>query len=416
MADQVTVDNGALTDYTVSTDDAGADGHVQRVKLTYSADGSATHVDAGADGLLVNLGTNNDVVVTEFDSKIGALTEAAPASDTASSGLNGRLQRIAQRITSLIALFPTSLGQKTKANSFAVTLASDQDALPVTDNSGSLTVDAPVGTPAFVRLSDGSSPISTLPVSAASLPSHDVTNAGTFPVQPSTFTASGNTTMQNAATATGNGTLLTVTGYGTALVYVTGTFVATITFEGTADGTNFHAINATQVGASTIATTATTTGLYRLSVAGLTSIRARISAYTSGSVTATGRTTNAPYASKVINSAQSGTWTVQPGNTANTTAWLVKEQRPATPAQSTVAASASSVQLLASTVGRFGATIYNDSTVNCLVKLGTTASATSFTVKMAPGTYYEVPFGYTGRIDGIWDSATGNARITEITA
>lgn len=40
---------------------------------------------------------------------VGSLTETAPASDTASSGLNGRLQRIAQRITSLIALLPTSL-------------------------------------------------------------------------------------------------------------------------------------------------------------------------------------------------------------------------------------------------------------------------------------------------------------------
>jgi hypothetical protein len=34
--------------------------------------------------------------------RIGDVTEAAPASDTASSGLNGRLQRIAQRLTTLI--------------------------------------------------------------------------------------------------------------------------------------------------------------------------------------------------------------------------------------------------------------------------------------------------------------------------
>jgi hypothetical protein len=40
---------------------------------------------------------------------IGGLTETAPASDTASSGLNGRLQRIAQRFTSLIALVPAAL-------------------------------------------------------------------------------------------------------------------------------------------------------------------------------------------------------------------------------------------------------------------------------------------------------------------
>ncbi len=43
-------------------------------------------------------------VVTATDDTIhGALTESAPATDVASSGLNGRLQRIAQRITSLIS-------------------------------------------------------------------------------------------------------------------------------------------------------------------------------------------------------------------------------------------------------------------------------------------------------------------------
>ena len=45
-----------------------------------------------------------------LDARTGILTETAPASDTASSGLNGRLQRIAQRLTSLIALLPTALG------------------------------------------------------------------------------------------------------------------------------------------------------------------------------------------------------------------------------------------------------------------------------------------------------------------
>ena len=53
----------------------------------------------------------------------------------------------------------------------------------VDDNSSTLTVDAPVGTPVFVRLSDGAAAITTLPVSLASVPSHAVTNAGTFVVQ-----------------------------------------------------------------------------------------------------------------------------------------------------------------------------------------------------------------------------------------
>lgn len=47
---------------------------------------------------------------TEDIARVGIVTETAPATDTASSGLNGRLQRIAQRLTSLIALLPTALG------------------------------------------------------------------------------------------------------------------------------------------------------------------------------------------------------------------------------------------------------------------------------------------------------------------
>jgi hypothetical protein len=56
---------------------------------------------------------------------IGAVDETAPASDTASSGLNGRLQRVAQRLTSLIALLPASLGIKTAAASLSIVPASD---------------------------------------------------------------------------------------------------------------------------------------------------------------------------------------------------------------------------------------------------------------------------------------------------
>lgn len=63
---------------------------------------------------------------------VGAVTETAPASDTASSGLNGRLQRIAQRLTSLISLLPSSIGTKTSAGSLSVVLASDQAAIQTT--------------------------------------------------------------------------------------------------------------------------------------------------------------------------------------------------------------------------------------------------------------------------------------------
>jgi hypothetical protein len=93
---------------------------------------------------------------SDFDTKVGSLTETAPATDTASAGLNGRLQRIAQRLTSIFGAtgdttdaevssgngsmiavlkrlrtllnggLPAALGQTTMANSLAVVLPSNQ--------------------------------------------------------------------------------------------------------------------------------------------------------------------------------------------------------------------------------------------------------------------------------------------------
>ena len=92
------------------------------------------------------------------------------------------------------------------------------------------------------------------------------------------------------------------------------------------------------------------------------------------------------------------------------------ETRPTTGTTTTVAASASSVTLLASNTSRRGASIYNDSTADLYIKLGATASTSSFIEKLGQDARYELPFpAYTGVIDGIWGSATGNARITELT-
>lgn len=95
---------------------------------------------------------------------IGSLTETAPATDTASSGLNGRLQRIAQRLTSLIALFPTSIGTKTSAASLSVVLASDQAAINVAQQvtSGTITnTQKSVGLTAVRATVSGSAPSAT---------------------------------------------------------------------------------------------------------------------------------------------------------------------------------------------------------------------------------------------------------------
>jgi hypothetical protein len=85
-------------------------------------------------------------------------------------------------------------------------------------------------------------------------------------------------------------------------------------------------------------------------------------------------------------------------------------------ARTSVAGAAADTLILAANSNRLGATIYNDSSAILYLALGTAAaSTTDFTVKMVASAYYEVPFGYTGMIRGIWASATGSARIGEVT-
>lgn len=76
------------------------------------------------------------------------------------------------------------------------------------------------------------------------------------------------------------------------------------------------------------------------------------------------------------------------------------------------------VLILASNASRKGATISNDSGAILYLKFETTGgtSSSSFTVRLTANTYYEVPFGYTGPISGIWASGgAGNALVSELT-
>jgi hypothetical protein len=84
--------------------------------------------------------------------------------------------------------------------------------------------------------------------------------------------------------------------------------------------------------------------------------------------------------------------------------------------QTSVASSATNVTLLAANANRLGASIHNDSaSATLFVRLQATATTSNFTVKLFPDSYYEVPFQYTGIIDGIWSAAVGSARVTELT-
>lgn len=89
----------------------------------------------------------------------------------------------------------------------------------------------------------------------------------------------------------------------------------------------------------------------------------------------------------------------------------------ATATRTNVASSASSVAILAANTAREGATVFNDSSAILYLELGSaTASTSNYTVQIAAGGYYEVPYGWTGALTGIWSAANGAARVTELTA
>lgn len=90
-------------------------------------------------------------------------------------------------------------------------------------------------------------------------------------------------------------------------------------------------------------------------------------------------------------------------------------EKASTPSQSSPSVTVASTVVLASNASRLGATIYNEGSEVCYLKLGSTASTTSYSVQLVVGAYYEVPFGYTGAIDGITSTSTAQLRVTEFT-
>jgi hypothetical protein len=156
MADNVSTQTGDVATLPgateIATDQVGT-AHYQRVKVVWGVDGTANDANATTP-LPVDLSASGTIplpsgaatqatlatLLTEadFDTKVGALTETAPASDTASSGVNGRLQRIAQRLTSLIALVPAALGAN---GGLKIEGVASGTVVPVSDGAGSLTVD-----------------------------------------------------------------------------------------------------------------------------------------------------------------------------------------------------------------------------------------------------------------------------------
>jgi hypothetical protein len=163
--------------------------------LQTAGNASLTSIDGK---LPATLGTKADAaslpvtLSTENQALTGALTEAAPGTDTASSGLNGRLQRIAQRLTSLIAQFPATIGVKASAASLSVAIATDDAQIGAKTTASTIGAG---GSGLIGWLSDAATSLATL-VTRTRAPSAPVNRSGTI-------TAGGTAQSLVAANATG---------------------------------------------------------------------------------------------------------------------------------------------------------------------------------------------------------------------
>lgn len=192
--------------------------------------------------------------------------------------------------------------------------------------------------------------------------------------------------IQSAAAATGNGTTLDVQGFSTVAAQVEGTFVGTITWEGRvvadpADTTTWTAIYAINVNTGTSATTATTTGIYQLDVSAFSEFRARVSAWTSGTIT-------------VIAVASLGEGQNAPGPLPTGSTTLGNGQ---------ATAGAASGALVAARVGRKSVTVRNiHATESCYIGAGTVSAANGMLLKALES----VALTTTAAINGIRAGST----------
>jgi len=115
---------------------------VTTVGTVSSVTAIANALPAGTNSIgqvTANAGTNLNTSLLALETtqvtqntRIGDLTETAPANDTASSGLNGRLQRIAQRLTSLITT-TTDRTQKTQLTNGTIDVAATSGVAGLSD-------------------------------------------------------------------------------------------------------------------------------------------------------------------------------------------------------------------------------------------------------------------------------------------
>jgi hypothetical protein len=369
MADNVDITPGAGA--TIATDDAGAAGHVQLVKLAIATNGSATLIPADADGIKVNLGADNDVTVT------GSVTANAGTNlNTSALGTAANQATIIGHLDGVEGSLTTIAGDTTDIEA-AVELIDDTVAV--------------LGTDTYTEATTKGLIIGAVRRDA------DTTLVGTTnEIGPLQLDANGRLKVEAFSGETLPVSLTSTTVTGTVAVTQSGTWDEV----GINDSGNSITVDYATTGSGTA------TGALRVELANNgTGVLATV-----GAVTAI---TNAlPAGTNAIGklAANSG---VDIGDVD-----VLSVPLPTLAATGTVTSvndTASSTTLLSSGATRKGFRIFNDSTQRLYVKYGTTASATDFTVRVEADGYLEENH-YYGRVDGIWAAdGSGAARITELT-
>ena len=215
------------------------------------------------------------------------------------------------------------------------------------------------------------------------------------------------TTSTGTITATAQTAVISLTpGWSSTAWQLTGTWTGTVNFEKSVDGTNWTTMSFYDANVSNATNAVTANGIYFASAGAMEFIRLRSSGTWTGTLTWTNSRSFGQKSTTIQDALPSGSNTIgNVGYSSLTTASVTS-----------VAGSITAVTLLNSNTNRDQAIIVNDSSSILYVKYGTAATSALYTYKLVANATLELPQPiYTGIITGIWATATGAARITEVT-
>lgn len=322
--------------------------------------------------------------------------------------LDSSVQSVKTAVESINTKTP-SQGQAAMAASVPVAIASNQSPVPVTGtffqttqpiSATSLPLPTGAATETTLASLNTKTPALGQTTMSASRPVVLASDQSNLPTYSQALTTSGNIAALNGTVT------LNTQGDSGAAIDLRGTFVATVTFQGTIDGTNFFSLQATPVASSNnvaTVTTATAAGAWYVQCTGCVQVRAIATAFTSGTINVTIRATNGTgwvYSASV---GATNAMTISSGTV--TTVTTVGSQTPVTPTASFInsaaTTNATAVKASAGTVWSIVASNVNAAAryvkfYNLAVAPTVGTSVPAFTITIPAGGIVQIDGGANG--------------------